>query len=132
MNACISLKRWGNTKTEAILAMLDDKYKKQAKAEMKDKPMPEELNSALIKFKATKKTLRAMTKELKSKAKEHGYYLTDNYDENEDKLIFDTNTCFVPRSLTEKIQKATNLQSLGKKQEAKNILDKIIKDEGLI
>jgi len=112
--------------------MLDDKYKKKAKAEAKGKPIPKELYDIFVQHKATKGMLRAMTKELKAKAKEFGYYLTDNYDETQDQLIFDTNTCFVPRSLTEKIQKATNLQSLGKKQEAKNILDKIIIDEGLI
>jgi hypothetical protein len=129
-NRCTSLKNYGNTKSEAILAMLDEKYKLKAIAENKGKSIPIGIENVLKQYMHSRKITSEYEKKLKKMAESSGYVL--NTWDGIPKIVFNKEVCFIPKALIQKIQEAKNLASLGKREEARKILDTIIKEEGLI
>jgi parvulin-like peptidyl-prolyl isomerase len=119
----VNLKKYEGTRSQVILSQIDSKLREKAKKDVPRLAKDEKLLALLQQKKDFAKAADKADNDFDKRCNELGIV----YSDYRDKDCFDVcNECLVPDSETKLLQRASDLQALGKKREAQAIWEGLI------
>lgn len=124
MSSCPTIRRYQGTKSQVILEQIDSKIKESMKKELPRVSKDERLLALLKQKKEFEKATEKAKKDFDDYCNELGIVYSDYHGKDEFSICYE---CLVPNDVVTVLQHASDLHCIGRKKDANDIWEKLIK-----